>query len=348
MVINVFGNEADVEGFIKEFDDWLKTHSILNNLTRWNYVCGVRKLISETSILDDIKNDNLISLRNTTTTWLFEKPREYSRKYHIMYLLKFLGKENYINELKDVFKQIKIQDRRYERYLSLPEWKMLIDNISHVAKQERERREESANQSGKSHLKPYPPHIELALPLLLQILYDTGARVELIKIKVRDIHKTDYGFLKYDLYGKKTKTEEELKDEMYYITFKTKGRKIFSRYIERDTYNKIQDYIKKLDKKPNDYLFTDSKTLNQKEFQKLYYTYWSILKNLSRKILNREYGISFHWTRTSRAKGLIQSGRNLIEIKTFLGHKNIETTMRYVEGGEYDSKDIIKVENKWR
>lgn len=336
----------DITKLTQDFDEWLKSHTDTNPLTRRNYVCGVRKLVDETDILEDVERGDIVGLRNTVSTWIFEKPRNYSRKYHVIHLLNFLGKRKYVEELKDIFKQIKIKDRRHDRYLSLAEWKKLINHIGELAKEEKDRRRQLREQG--EDIKQYPPHIELVLPLLLQILYDTGARAELMKIKVRDVHEAEVSSLMYDLYGNPVKSKEEIEKELNYITFKTKGSKIFSRYIEQDTFEKIQVYMRRLDKEPNDYLFTDSKNMSPEHFRRLYYTYWTILKNLSRKLLDREYGISFHWTRTSRAKGLIRAGRNLVEVKTFLGHKDISTTMRYAEGGEFDSKKIIEDEHKWK
>jgi len=75
---------------------------------------------------------------------------------------------------------------------------------------------------------------------------------------------------------------------------------------------------------------------------------WQILKITSKKFLNEGYGISFHWVRTSRAKEFYKKYKDLLKLKSFMGHKRTETTERYVGEGEEVSADVIRDEKgKW-
>ena len=61
-----------------------------------------------------------------------------------------------------------------------------------------------------------------------------------------------------------------------------------------------------------------------------------------------DWGISFHWFRTSRLIHFYEKNHDIIATKNFAGHRSINTTMRYLEDSAgFDSKRLIEKERKW-
>jgi len=170
--------------------------------------------------------------------------------------------------------------------------------------------------------------------IILSIMWDTAMRISpVLDLKFKMFNKDDNGV---------------------YIRVVEKGKKVVKRYISdfvvkliKNYYNidvskKIPNYISEI------YLFRERKGKRWETKDKAYYRYWSQIKNHSRKFLGLGYGISFHWIRTSRAKELYEKSKDLLLVKSILGHSNITTTMRYIDEGKERSAEIIKKEKgKW-
>ena len=139
-----------------------------------------------------------------------------------------------------------------------------------------------------------------------------------------------------------------------YVRLIEKRKKIAKRYVSDFVIILIQKYMKinVNDKIPVHigelYLFRERKGKRWEAKDKAYYRMWSDIKNISRKYFDMGYGISFHWIRTSRAKELYEKTKDLLLVKSILGHSNITTTMRYIDEGKERSAEIIKKEKgKW-
>jgi len=200
-------------------------------------------------------------------------------------------------------------------------------------------------QSIKSYLRPesrrYERYIKFSafkkmldgltpeLHCILTVLYDTGIRIApIVNMKSDDIKHDDKG---------------------HYIFVKEKRGKLAERYFEAHTLSLLKPFMAGKDK--SGYLFRLKIKLDGKErwetFSECYYRLWSGLKNQSRLFIGN-YGISFHWVRTSRAKELYRRLKDLSKVQKFLGHENISTTMIYTDEGGLNSAEIIQQESgKW-
>jgi integrase len=163
------------------------------------------------------------------------------------------------------------------------------------------------------------------LKTVMMVMMDTGCRIQAILALTKADVRTD-------------------KRGTFIILHEgRKVKKTLNRYVEDTTARKLKAFMAA---SPSTYPFREN--LSQ---GKARYALWSELKNKSRKAglvdSGKKYGISFHWLRTTRAREVYRKYKDLIKVKTFLGHANIGTTMRYVEPGKDESYTIIKGENKW-
>ncbi len=146
-----------MERILKEFDEWLKNNTVLNDRSRKQYVLQINKFLNS---YEEVTLDN-------TRKYLIRGEGVYTRKFAIKYFLQFIEKEEWIEELKPVMKMMKLKDRRYERYIGFQQFKEFLDYL------------------GQKHKK---------LVTTLMVLWDTGVRVSsIINLRVRDVKKDEKG-----------------------------------------------------------------------------------------------------------------------------------------------------------
>lgn len=149
--------------------------------------------------------------------------------------------------------------------------------------------------------------------LILSLLYDTGARVqELIDIKIKDIRLDKPSIIK--LYGK--------------------GDKIREVPIMSNTKKILKEYITISNKNVNQYLFESSsnRKFSRKGICYIIDKYVEKARKVSNIIPPK---VNPHMFRHTKAMHLLQSGVNLIYIRDFLGHVDIQTTEIYAK---YDTE----------
>jgi integrase/recombinase XerD len=146
--------------------------------------------------------------------------------------------------------------------------------------------------------------------VMMVVLYDTAARVqELIDLTVRDIRLSSPPVM----------------------TLKGKGGKSRQVPIMGKTYDLLKDYLEE---------FCHHFTPDQPVFynhQKKKLSRWGISYIINKYIgmarnhtgFRSEYTITPHVFRHSKAMGLLQAGVNIIYIRDFLGHVNVNTTQIY-------------------
>lgn len=149
--------------------------------------------------------------------------------------------------------------------------------------------------------------------VIMSLLYDTGARIqELIDLRIKD--------LKIDA----TST----------ITLHGKGNKIRRVPIMSNTKKLLNEYMKRFNKDAERYLFES--TPNKKFSRKgICYIINKYTKQAHSKSSVVPENIHPHMFRHTKAMHLLQSGINLIYIRDFLGHVDIQTTEIYAK---YDSE----------
>lgn len=159
--------------------------------------------------------------------------------------------------------------------------------------------------------------------LMLSLLYDTGARVqELLDIKIKDIRLDNPSIIK--LYGK--------------------GAKVREVPIMSNTKKLLKEYIIKNKKSSEQYLFESSvnKKFSRKGICYIIDKYVSSARQVSNIIPAK---VNPHMFRHTKAMHLLQSGVNLIYIRDFLGHTDIQTTEIYAK---YDTETKRKaIENAY-
>ncbi len=232
--------------------------------------------------------------------------------------------EDKINSIrKFVFAGKRIYNRQYaiKHFLKLLKLPNLIKQMK-----EEEIKMDLKDRKYEDAFLTYPEIVNLVkelkheqIRLILMIAYDTGLRIQ-------PILKLTTAKIKYDS-----------TDDLYYITVKEKGKKNITRYLTTETANHLNNYILKYEK-----IIKERKS---KLFTLPYMTFWSKLKNMSRKIYSA-YGISAHWIRRGRAQELYEQTKNLEIVREFLGHENIETTKRYLTTGNVNIIQIIKQEKR--
>ncbi len=234
----------------------------------------------------------------------------YNRRYAVKRFLQFQKKEEWITNLESIMRSLKLQERRYDRYIDFNHFKEFLDYLSN-------KKDKTAEQTKEDN----------KLIVALMVLWDTGMRVSpIINLKARDVKKDSDG---------------------YYVTGVEKGGKLTNRYLDDHTAEILSGLI--FSNNPEDYAFRDKINDEWENWWECYYRMWKHLKITSKKFLNIGFGISFHWTRTSRAKELYKEYKDLLKVKGFLGHKRTATTERYIKEGEVSSAEIIKKERgKWQ
>lgn len=159
--------------------------------------------------------------------------------------------------------------------------------------------------------------------VIMSLLYDTGARVqELIDLKVQDIRI----------------------ESPSTVILHGKGNKIRQVPIMNNTKKLLKEYITKFQKTSNQYLFESSKDtkFSRKGICYIINKYTEMAQKQSSIIPKK---ISPHQFRHSKAMHLLQSGINLIYIRDFLGHVDIQTTEIYAK---YDTETKRKaIENAY-
>lgn len=156
--------------------------------------------------------------------------------------------------------------------------------------------------------------------VIMSLLYDTGARVqEFINIKVKDIRI----------------------DAPSTVTLHGKGNKIRQVPIMSNTKKLTKEYIEKFRKSPNQYLFESSK---DKKFSRkgICYIINKYAKMAQERSLIIPAKIHPHIFRHSKAMHLLQSGVNLIYIRDFLGHVDIQTTEIYAKYDTETKREAIE------
>jgi integrase len=161
------------------------------------------------------------------------------------------------------------------------------------------------------------------LKTIIMIAYDTALRISsILDLKAENLN-----------YDKKA--------GLYYLTARIKRGKITTKYIEPITAKNIKSLgISK------GYLFMETDK-DRKSRRLSYYKAWSRLKNLTRKSLGFDFGISFHWFRSSRAIEIMKE-YDIITAQRMLDHSSVAVTERYVSEAGIDSRNIIKKERKWK
>lgn len=162
--------------------------------------------------------------------------------------------------------------------------------------------------------------------MLFSFLFETGARVsEALNTKLSDI----------DFYNNTVKLN----------TLKRRSKNIVRVLTISDSLlNMILIYEKKLDLKNTDYLFAkkpDGKPITVQAVNKLCKKYFI-------SILGHEYEelAHPHTFRHSRAIQLLNSGVNIVHVKTILGHANIMNTLVYLKYSNRDIQESIKRSNQ--
>lgn len=271
---------------LEEFRKWLKENAILKPNSRNQYVLQIKKFLDNYEItLDNIRKFLLQQKVDRCV---------YIRRYAVKYFLKSIDKDKWNEELKPIYKMIKLKDRRYSRYISnFGKFKTFLDSLS------------------------------IELKTILMLSYDTALRISpIINLKVNDVNKDEDG---------------------WFVEVIEKGDRRIKRYFD----NKTAEFLMIItqNKNQNDYVFRNK----NETWWKCYYRYWKELKNKSRKAkLVGDFGISFHWIRTTRAIKFYKKHRDLMKVKSLLNHQSIQTTQRYVESGELESAELIRKERgKW-
>lgn len=205
--------------------------------------------------------------------------------------------------------------------LNKDEWNLELKPIYRMIKLKDRRYSRYISNFGK--FKVFLDSLSIELKTILMLSYDTALRISpIINLKVNDIDRDEDG---------------------YFVEVIEKGGRRIKRYFD----NKTAEFLLRLtnNKSRNDYIFRN----RNESWWECYYRYWKSLKNESRKTkLVGDFGVSFHWIRTTRAIRFYKKYKDLMKVKNLLGHKSIQTTQRYVEEGEIESARVIKEESgKW-
>ena len=268
--------------------------------------------------------------------WLEENTllNEKSREQYKLQIKKFLVKYKQLNVdnlRKYLIEGDRVYNRRFAvkcflRFLEKTDW---IEELTPIMKMIKLKDRRYERYIDFDSFKKFLDKIDDELRVILMVLWDTAVRISpIINLKVNQIKQDSDG---------------------YYIYVIEKGEKATKRYLDSVTGELIKKFT--VNKSQKDYVFRHKIKENENRWEtwwECYYRLWKTLKTESRKFLGVGFGISFHWTRTSRAKELYKKYKDLKKVKDFLGHKRIATTERYIEGGEISSSEIIKNEKgKW-
>jgi integrase len=272
----------------------------------------------------------LQTILNEFDNWLKQNTilNEKSRKQYVLQMKKFfvVYKKLSVDELRKFIidgERSYIRKFAVRRFLEFSEEYNWVEQLKPIMKMIKLKDRRYERYIDFRHFKQFLDYIfnkHSKLAVALMIMWDTGVRVSpIINLRVRDVQSDADGS---------------------YIYVTEKGGKQIKRYLDADTTKLLHEFITV----PDDYMFRKK----LESWWECYYRMWKELKTTSRKFLNVGYGISFHWIRTSRAKELYKKYKDVLLVKGFLGHKKIDTTMRYIEEGEISSVKIIKEEKgKW-
>lgn len=162
--------------------------------------------------------------------------------------------------------------------------------------------------------------------MLFQFLFETGGRIsEVLQVKFSDI---DFKYNKVKL-----------------LTLKRQNKRVVRILtISNSLINKILLYEKKKSLTNSDYLFSkkpDGKAISVQAANKAIKK--SILNSLGTNYIELAHP---HTLRHSRAVQLLNSGVNIMHVKTILGHSNIMNTLIYLKYSNKELQEsIIKANN---
>ncbi len=161
--------------------------------------------------------------------------------------------------------------------------------------------------------------------MLFSFSFETGARIsEVLQVKIHDI----------DFYNKTVKLATLKRRNKNIVRVLTLSNSLINRIL---MYEKLKILIK------TDYLFaknSGNKPISIQAANKA-------LKKYIVSILGTEYQdlAHLHTLRHSRAIQLLNSGVNLVQVKTILGHANIMNTLVYLKYSNKDIQDSIRKSN---
>lgn len=161
--------------------------------------------------------------------------------------------------------------------------------------------------------------------LLLTVLYDSGARVsELINIKIGDIRSDAPATILLCGKGQKSRI----------VPISAKTAQLLKNYMERERLNSIECATR--------LLFTNrsGQKLTRSGILYVVKKYGDLARKESPMLIPKE--LSPHCFRHSKAMHLLQAGVNLIYIRDFLGHENLETTEVYARSDSLAKRKAIE------
>lgn len=166
--------------------------------------------------------------------------------------------------------------------------------------------------------------------VMLSLLYDSGARVqELADLKVLDVRVTDPATVKLTGKGRKSRV----------VPLMRPMATLLEQYLEENDFT---------DPYARDYPLFQNRSKGKLTREGITYT----VKRYAKEAINKAPELfpdklSPHCFRHSKAVHLLQSGVNLIYIRDFLGHVDIQTTEIYARiDGEMKRKALEKSTNK--
>jgi len=162
---------------------------------------------------------------------------------------------------------------------------------------------------------------ERELKILIALMYDTGARIRsLLKLETKNV-------------------QEDEGDLLIYITEK-RGKKE-KKFMSKNTARLLQQFKKDAESKNRKYIFMDKDRPSVYDLNAKYYQIWTKLKNMSRKVLGIDMGVSPHWFRRGGAMEIYKKDKSLIKAQKFLGHTSLDSTRRYLMADAEELRSVI-------
>ncbi|MFQ6056868.1 MAG: tyrosine-type recombinase/integrase [Methanosarcinales archaeon] len=288
---------------IEKFAENLKSYS---PLTKKNYICQVNIFLNN---YKKVNKDNVIKFIQEKNTIL--------RKSAIK---KFC--EQFYPEIKINWKKIKTKKTERTEYqtISYEELLLLLKKIKKHDIIELTKKFKHLKNLKEKEVEKYGSNLFQQLKVSLMIIFDTAARIR----AVLRLRKRNLKILK-----------NEIKLEMI-----EKGNKKLFGKITTETFNHLNKLSSSLN--DDDYIFFHKKHISTDDIDLKYYELWSILKNISRKILG--IGISFHWVRRGSGHHIYDdSEQDIVATAEFMGHKSSAQTQKYLK---IVSKKLDKVLRK--
>jgi len=294
------------KNIIKEFEDKLKGYS---PLTVKNYVCQVNKLFKEYNIINE---NNVVKFIREENTIL--------RK---MSIKKFC--ELFYPSFSIDWKKIKVKstDRTEFQTILYNELSFFLKEISEDEIIILTKKFKHLKNLSDEEIKKYGINLYKQLKLILMLGFDTGARIRaILKLRKRDI--------------------KIFKDEVKIQLVEKGDKKLFMK-ITDETYSHLQLYILKYEE--NNCIFFGKSRVSLEDMDMKYYELWSILKNMSRKILGK--GISFHWIRRGAGYKIYEdSGKDIVATAEFFGHKSSAQTQKYLKITSKRLEEVLKKQKR--